>query len=144
MIHCTPLLTSLSYGTVHNLLHLWHFVLVPCRLATTLFVLQWFIISNTNRMPWTLTLFVGHTPSKILCSICCWFGELQSKFDVCLLFKTVHFTCWNFHAILLYVGSIDTLTHSMSRLHLPCQNVAVFTYLHQSQKFLKLPFISDR
>jgi hypothetical protein len=160
MIQWTPLQSLVAYDTVHTfaiISAIWYsaqssvpVALCPCFLqagdcticSPVIRIQLW--TCNTSQMPWTLTLCVCHTPSKIVCSICCWFCELFSKFSVSLQFNTVHFPCSNFHAcpllsgcfaswfvgswaILLYVGSIDTLTCSMNRLHFLSQNVALFT-----------------
>ena len=161
MIQCTPLQSLVAYDTVHTFViisAIWYseqssapLVLCPCCLqaghctvcSPVIHIQLW--TCNTNQMPWSLTLCICHTPSKIVCSICCWFCKLLSKFNISLLFKIIYFPCWNFRAcpllsgtccaswfvgswpFLLYVGSIDTLTCIMSRLHLPCQNAAVFT-----------------
>lgn len=160
MIQCTLIQSLVVFDTVHTfaiISAIWYgaqsaapVALCPCSLqaghcsvcSPVIHIQLW--PCNTNQMPWTLTLCVCHTPSKIVWSICCWYCKLLSKFSVSLMFKTIHSLCWNFHAcpllsgtycaswfvgswaILLYVGSIDTLTCGRSRLHPPCQNAAVF------------------
>jgi hypothetical protein len=108
---------------------------------------------NTSQMPWTLALFVCHTPSKIVCSICCWFCKLFTKFDVSPLFP-----CWNFRAcplssgtywasffvgnwtVLPYVGSLHVLTWAWIAYNFATR---MLLYLFQSQNFLQLPCVSD-